>query len=150
MADTISMVQYALAFFLLFLQDPSMADLDAARDALRPFLDALATVESNGKDDAVGDGGKALGRYQVWQVYWSDAIEHCPEIGGRYKDVTNKVYAERIVVAYLMRYAPKAVAAADYETLARIHNGGPKGHKAKGTLKYWKKVERALAKNEAK
>ena len=140
------MAQCLLAFFFLLLNGPSVSDVDAARDALRPFLNALAVVESNGKDDAIGDGGKALGRYQVWQVYWSDAIEHCPEIGGRYKDVTNKDYAERIVVAYLMRYAPKAVAAADYETLARIHNGGPKGHKSKATLKYWRKVERALAK----
>ena len=150
MADTPSMAQCLLAFFFLLLNGPSVSDVDAARDALRPFLNALAIVESNGKDDAVGDNGKALGRYQVWQVYWADAIEHCPEIGGRYKDVANKDYAERIVVAYLLRYAPKAVSAKDWETLARVHNGGPRGHKSKATLKYWRKVERALAKNEAK
>lgn len=139
------MIRLLLALVLPLIQGPTLADIDAARDAMRPFLDALATVESNGKDDAVGDGGNALGRYQVWQVYWSDAIEHCPEIGGRYKDVCGKAYAERIVVAYLMRYAPKAVAAKDWETLARVHNGGPRGHKSKATLKYWHKVEKALA-----
>jgi hypothetical protein len=139
------MVALILAFLLPLIQGPTLSEVDAAREALRPFLDALAVVESNGKDDAVGDNGNALGRYQLWQAYWQDATEHCPEIGGRYKDVTNKVYAERCVVAYLMRYCPKAVADADFQTMARIHNGGPKGHKRKATLGYWKKVERALA-----
>jgi hypothetical protein len=54
-------------------------------------------------------------------------------------------YAERVVVAYLMRYGRKFITDNDLQSLARIHNGGPKGYKAKGTLKYWKKVERALA-----
>ena len=128
----------------LFIQGPTVADIDKAREALRPFLDAVATVESNGKDDAVGDNGKALGRYQVWLVYWQDAIDYCPEIGGKYENVTSKVYAERIVVAYLMRYGRKYIADNDFQALARIHNGGPKGYKAKGTLKYWRKVEAIL------
>ena len=139
------MVALILAFILPLIQGPTLAEVDAARETLRPFLDALAVVESNGKDSAVGDNGNALGRYQLWEVYWQDATQHCPDIGGRYKDVTNKVYAERCVVAYLMRYCPKAVSASDYEVMARTHNGGPKGSKRKATLGYWKKVERALA-----
>ena len=139
-------MHFLLAFVLPLIQGPTLAEVDAARANLRPLLDALAVVESNGKDDAVGDGGKALGRYQVWRVYWADAIAFAPTIEGEYKDVTMQVYAERIVTAYLMRYAPKAIEAQDWQTLARIHNGGPKGHKSKATLKYWRKVERALAK----
>lgn len=129
----------------LFIGGPTVADIDKARDALRPFLDAVSVVESNGKDSAVGDNGNALGRFQIWEIYWKDAVEYCPELGGRYKDVTTKEYAERIVVAYLMRYGRKFIADNDLQSLARIHNGGPKGYKAKATLKYWKKVERALA-----
>jgi hypothetical protein len=128
----------------LVMGGPTIAEIDKARESLRPFLDAVAVVESNGKDDAVGDNGKALGRYQVWQVYWQDAVDYCPEIGGEYKDVTSKVYAERIVVAYLMRYGRKYIADSDFQSLARIHNGGPKGYKAKGTLKYWRKVSAVL------
>ena len=128
----------------LFIGGPTVADIDKARDALRPFLDAVAVVESNGKDSAVGDNGNALGRYQIWEIYWHDAVEYCPELGGRYKDVTTKEYAERIVVAYLMRYGRKFIADNDLQSLARIHNGGPKGYKAKATLKYWRKVEAAL------
>ena len=56
-----------------------------------------------------------------------------------------KVYAERVVMAYLHRYAKKALADKDYEKLARIHNGGPRGHTKRATIKYWAKVEKALA-----
>lgn len=136
------MLALLLAFFI---GGPTVADIDKARDALRPFLDAVSVVESNGKDSAVGDNGNALGRYQIWEIYWKDAVEYCPELGGRYKDVTTKEYAERVVVAYLMRYGRKFIADNDLQSLARIHNGGPKGHKRKATLGYWKKVERALA-----
>lgn len=124
---------------------PSVVLLDHYRKTLRPFLDALAEVESNHKDNAVGDDGKAIGRYQVWKVYWSDAIEYAPQIRGEYSDCKNKKYAERIVVAYLLRYAKDAVKVRDYQTLARIHNGGPKGATKRATLKYWQKVEKALA-----
>ena len=107
------------------------------------FFYALAQVESNHNDDAVGDGGNAIGRYQVWRVYWIDATEFSG-IGGKYEDVKDKAYAERIIEAYMQRYARKAWAAKDWETVARIHNGGPRGHKKKATEKYWQKVKAVL------
>ena len=107
------------------------------------FFYALAEVESNHNDDAVGDGGNAIGRYQVWRVYWIDATEFSG-IGGKYEDVKDKAYAERIIEAYMQRYAREAWAAKDWETLARIHNGGPRGHKKKATVPYWQKVKAVL------
>lgn len=109
----------------------------------RPILDAIRQKETGGEADpanAIGDGGKAIGPYQIHRVYWQDAIEHAPEIGGTYADCRDAAYAERIILAYWERYAP----AYDYETLARIHNGGPKGHRRRGTLPYWQGVERNL------
>lgn len=123
-----------------------LRDVDAARRELRPWLDAIAQVESGGRDDAVGDAGKAIGRYQIWRVYWQDAIAHCPTLkDARYEDVTERIYAERILVAYMLRYCPQAVANKDYERLSRVHNGGPRGHTKKATLGYWSRVSRALA-----
>jgi hypothetical protein len=108
------------------------------------FLKALNHVEASGKTGAiVGDNGKALGPYQIHRVYWEDVAD---KVGGKYSDVTNKAYAERVVNAYLNKYAPKAVAAKDYETLARIHNGGPRGATKPSTLGYWKKVQKAIDK----
>lgn len=104
-------------------------------------MDALLKVESNGNDSAVGDNGKAIGGYQIWEVYWRDAVEYDPSIGGKYSDCKTRAYAERVVVAYINRYAPEG---ANYETLVRIHNGGPKGHKKTDTIKYWNKVKKVL------
>jgi hypothetical protein len=143
------MIRTMLALLLLaplaMAQALTVADLDALRVEHRAFLDALAQVESGGKDDAVGDNGNAIGRMQVWQIYHTDAVAHAPAIGGEYADCKGKAYAERVVIAYLHRYAKQALADKNYAKLSRIHNGGPRGHTKRATLKYWRKVEKALA-----
>ena len=113
------------------------------QDAL---LDALIQVESSGRDDAVGDGGKAIGCLQIWKIYHTDAVERSG-IGGSYKDCYNRADAKRIVDAYMKRYAKEAWTNPhmfNAEKCARIHNGGPKGHLKKATIKYWKKVDKLL------
>jgi hypothetical protein len=107
----------------------------------RPLLDAMYVVESTSGKNLVGDGGRAIGPYQIWREYWQDAVEHDPSIGGSYRDCMDKAYSERIIRAYWARYAPKG---ATVEQLARIHNGGPKGHRLSGTLKYWRKIVKAM------
>ena len=121
-----------------------LTTLDVKREEIRPLLNALAVVESNNNDDAIGDAGKAIGRYQIWEIYWHDALEFCPSLKGEYQDVKSQEYAERVITAYLMRYAKGAVESKDFERLARIHNGGPKGYKKKATLKYWNRVRKNL------
>ena len=107
------------------------------------LLAAIATVESGNDSNAVGDGGKAIGVYQIHKVYWQDAVEFDKTLGGSYQDCYDPDYARRVVLAYLKRYAP---AGATQETLARIHNGGPRGYLKKATLKYWAKVQKELLK----
>jgi len=107
------------------------------------LLDAMYTVESGRGKNLVGDGGKAIGPYQIWREYWQDAVEHDKSIGGKYEDCMNKAYAEKIIRAYWKRYAPKG---ATLEQLARIHNGGPRGHKRSATVKYWNKIVKEMSK----
>jgi len=109
------------------------------------LFDAIRKVETGDMTDAdaalaVGDNGRSFGPYQIQRAYWQDAIEHQPEIGGQFLDCRNPRYAERIMLAYWDRYAPDD----HYETLARIHNGGPKGHENPNTLEYWKRVSSNL------
>ena len=33
------------------------------------LLNAISTVESNNDDKAIGDSGKAVGRFQIWKTY---------------------------------------------------------------------------------
>lgn len=110
------------------------------------LLDAIAIVESNNNPNAVGDSGNALGAYQIWNVYWQDAVEYDPSIGGSYNQVKNPEYARKIIIAYWSRYG----ASVNYslEGLARIHNGGPTGYRKESTVQYWEKVKEVLNRDE--
>lgn len=117
---------------------PPPSDYDTDR-----ILNAIRQVETGGVADpanAVGDGGKAIGPFQIHKVYWQDAVEYDPSIGGVYADCKDEAYARRIVIAYLSRYCKSW----SDETVARIHNGGPRGHKKAATVKYWRKVDNIL------
>lgn len=104
------------------------------------FFRALHVVETGGKRGAIlGDGGRALGPLQIHRAYWQDA-----RIGGRYEDCADLHYAKRVVSAYLQRYATAAWQAGDVATLARIHNGGPRGDRKPATENYAAKVLRAM------
>lgn len=109
----------------------------------RSLFNAIREVETGGHPDpnnAEGDGGKSLGAYQISHAYWYDALEKHPAIGGTYEDVRNPFYAEWVMLAYWDRFAPDET----YETLSRIHNGGPMGYIRRSTNNYWKKVQRCL------
>jgi len=115
------------------------------RPNLRPLLDAIRQVESSDLENPPrGDGGLARGPYQIHRVYWIDAVEHVPDLGGRYEDVDDREYAECIVLAYWHRHEPAALAAGDFETLARCHNGGPNWRRKPATKAYWTRVKEAL------
>lgn len=117
---------------------PPPSDYDTDR-----ILNAIRQVETGGEADpanAVGDGGKAIGPFQIHKVYWQDAVEYDPSIGGVYADCKDEAYARRIVIAYLSRYCKSW----SDETVARIHNGGPRGHRKAATVKYWRKVDNFL------
>jgi hypothetical protein len=123
--------------------------LDVLREEHAEFFRALAQVESGDRDNVVGDRGKAFGRFQVWFVYWQDAVSKWPDLkeeGGHETCLRDGNYSERVVAAYFLRYGRKFLAAKDYESLARIHNGGPKGHLRSSTEGYWKKVKKILDK----
>lgn len=129
---------------LVMPQRPTIEQLDTYRQELRPLLDAIRQVESGGDDSAIGDGGKAIGAYQIWAVYHEDAVEWCKELKGTWADCYARVYAERCVVAYWHRYCRRALKDGNCEVLARVHNGGPKGHTKRATEGYWRKVSELL------
>jgi len=125
-----------LATLAAAVPPPSTYDTDR-------ILDAIRQTETGGEADpanAVGDGGRAIGPFQIHRAYWQDAVAHDPSIGGVYSDCKDEAYARRVVLAYLSRYCKSW----SDEAVARIHNGGPSGHTRKSTVKYWRKVEKNL------
>lgn len=133
------MIAALLAASIIAVPPPAGTDV-------RRILDTLQAVETGGERDpdaAVGDGGRALGAYQIWRVYWVDACEYDPSLRARgYQAVIDREYAERVVIAYLSRYARDW----SIDTIARIHNGGPAGatKRRKATDGYAAKARRAF------
>jgi len=104
------------------------------------FWKALHHVETSGRLGPIkGDNGAALGPLQIHRVYFQDS-----GVKGSYSQVADFAFARRVATAYLKRYAPKAWAAGDVVTLARVHNGGPMGHRKAPTLAYARKVVNAM------
>jgi hypothetical protein len=102
------------------------------------FFRALHLVETGGKrGPIIGDNGRALGPLQIHRSYHADA-----RIAGAYDRCADLDYSRRVVSAYLQRYAPAAWASGDVTTLARIHNGGPRGASKPATIRYGAKVSR--------
>jgi len=108
------------------------------------FCAAVAAVESNDDDSAVGDNGASRGRYQIGRAYWQDACE----FGGEHLDyssgVTNPSKCEQVMEWYFQRYAPQAWESGDWFTMARIHNGGPRGDEKRCTIAYAERVLTAM------
>jgi len=110
----------------------------APRDS---FWRAIHLVETSGRTGPIlGDGGAALGPLQIHKSYHTDS-----RVAGDYSRVSELDYSKRVATAYLKRYAPVAWAAGDVETLARVHNGGPRGHLKQATKSYGARVK-ALSK----
>ena len=108
---------------------------------------AIGEVESRNNDQAVGDHGKAVGRYQIHMSVIADVNRN---YGTSYKaaDRTDASKAREIMEKYLAHWArhyerTQGRPATD-EIKARIWNGGPSGWRKASTLPYWQKVKAAM------
>ena len=111
-------------------------------------LAAIRMVESGNDPSAVGDGGRAIGCYQVWESYWKDAVQFSG-LGGNYRDCFKRDYADRVVRAYMKRYCTEKRLGRKptWEDIARMHNGGPRAVWATGKKK--ENLDRYVAKVKA-
>lgn len=113
------------------------------------LLPALAHVESRGDPAAVGDGGKALGLYQIHRGVVEDVNDYA-HADYEWEDVLDPDVAKHVAVLYLekwgMHYWRESGRKPTLEVLARIWNGGPRGWEKEATLPYWGRVREALEK----
>jgi hypothetical protein len=112
----------------------------AQAEPLPKFWAALHQVETRGRSGPIrGDGGRSFGPLQISLAYWKDA-----KVKGKYSDCSKLAYSITVAKAYMKRHAPKAYRDNNYEVLARVHNGGPSGHRKRATIKYWNKVRKEI------
>lgn len=101
------------------------------------FVRAVNMTETSGRTGAiVGDNGKALGPLQIHRAYWYDS-----GMKGSYSQCADLNYSSKVMESYLRRFCASAVASNDFETMAKVHNGGPNGARLKATESYWRKVK---------
>jgi hypothetical protein len=115
------------------------------------FLAALSQVESGNNPRAVGDGGLAVGRYQIHEGVIADVNRHWKTDYVWPRDVygpQNDAKAEAIVRRYLTIYCTSKRLGHEpmEQDAARIWNGGPNGFRREATEKYWDKVKSVLDK----
>lgn len=106
---------------------------------LSALIAALIAVESGGRDNAIGDGGRAIGALQIHKAVVVD-VNRIAGTSYTHQQMTNRIAARRVCEIYLRRYA----AGKSDEEAARIWNGGPTGHQKPATLSYWNKVKKHL------
>ena len=142
-----------IAFWLLLWIMAGPAFSSPPAYTWRQTLDAIRQVEPGGCENegrgAKGDKGKARGPYQIWNIYWQEAAVP----GREYREVLHdKKLSELVGERYMQRYARESLrrlqrgtgTLKDVEVVARIHNGGPKGHQRKSTLGYWIKARKEV------
>jgi hypothetical protein len=106
---------------------------------LGPLIAALITVESNGNDMAIGDGGRAIGALQIHKSVVIDA-NRIAGTSYTHQQMTNRIAARRVCEIYLTHYGKGCTT----EQLARRWNGGPTGDRKSATITYWNKVKKHL------
>lgn len=117
-----------LLSWILFLAGPGYADL----------MQAIHLHETAGGKYYIGDGGASVGPFHIGRAYWQDGTA---EGGVRwpYALAWSRIHAEWVMHWYWQRYGARTD-----EQRARMHNGGPRGHRRRATLAYWRAIKRRL------
>ena len=109
--------------------------------ALAPLFAALAQVES-------GNGKTSQNIYQITERFVDDVNRISTEEKFVYSDRYDRKRSERMMEIYWVYYVARYIDATGrdptWETLARIHNGGPDGWNKYATKRYWRRVNELL------
>lgn len=124
------------------------------------LLDAIAQIESSGRANAIGDGGKARGMFQLHRAAWEDARMAQPSLAVYESGSLNPVQARLAARTYLEILAARLQrATGNTPTAGQIYasfNLGFAGFKKRGfnldncpqvTIKAINKLERILHAN---
>ena len=105
---------------------------------------AIVAIESGGDCNAVGDGGKAVGPAQIWEI----TVRDCNRILGKpvFKvgDRISLTKSAEMFQIYTEHYGKKYGVPVTDEVRSKVWNGGPNGPKKPATQKYWNKVKAKL------
>ncbi len=82
---------------------------------------------------------RGIGPYAIREEQWRDS-----GLPGSWQDCVRPSYARRVLIAYWTRHCPKALENRNFEVLARVHCGGPRGYMDRNAGNYWSHVRHEL------
>ncbi len=109
------------------------------------LIDAIVQVESQGRADAIGDDGKAVGILQIHTVLVDDVNRILGKAEYSYKDRLDKTKSYQMFIIYTNHYTPSW----DPEKVSRRWVSGPKGDLKKCSIPYWNKVQKLLKRKQS-
>ena len=87
------------------------------------LLDAIEWVESRGDPNAVSDGGRAIGAYQIWKIYVRDANRILGWDKYTHEDRWYRDKSRELTAIVSQHYGRNK----SFDGMARIHHAGPDG-----------------------
>ncbi len=141
---------YLLAFVVIVMCYMGSCEgrLDAAgRADLHQLVKAIRQVESSGNDQAVGDGGKAVGALQIHPIMVAEVNRI---LGEQLYTLDDRKDAGKSIEMFMVfsKYYAKHWNDWSAEGIARRWNGGARGHLKKSTMPYWRKVKKHHARED--
>ena len=106
----------------------------------RRLIDAIIRVESSGRADAVGDGGRAVGILQIWPITVADANRILGRDEFTLADRLDPDRSRAIFYTITNHYS----AGCSDEIKAKRWCNGPRGEHKPGSAAYWAKVQEAM------
>ena len=85
------------------------------------FLDAVAMVESSGRTNAIGDGGKALGMFQLHRAAWEDAAKIDRSLGDYKTGAMNRETSRRAARVYFSILSARLIRAQAANSPAHLY-----------------------------
>ena len=108
--------------------------------ALEHLLDAIALVESNNRANAVGDGGSAVGAYQIRPIFLRDINRILGWNKYQLADRWDPEKSRAMARVYMNHYGRGKTLI----EMACQYNGGPRGHLKRATEPFAVKIQAAL------
>ena len=110
-------------------------------DGWRDFIPALVQVESRGNPNALGKNNDR-GILQITPILVKE-VNRISGLAYTHDDAWDPEKSIEMFYIIARKYCPEQ----DFEKMARIWNGGPRGHTKECTVAYWNKVKNELDKN---
>ena len=110
-------------------------------DGWKDFIPALIQVESEGNPNALGKNNDR-GILQITPILVKE-VKRISGLAYTHDDAWDPEKSIEMFYIIARKYCPEQ----DFEKMARIWNGGPRGHTKECTIAYWNKVKNELDRN---